>query len=394
MSETKHAPPVPQSFRESIISSAKNLESAPAEAPLTLHPTTESKESTTPISTLEARVLDNSDSMADEGEIIEQAPIIESVNKIKNEEAKKATEQITNEAKVDDFEFDEDTTNYLKAVYKEESKDASEKEISKGSKREPKEIEEEYKPYVAKAAEYDAFIGDPLNQAWFEFRKNGGTNPSDFSKKTGIVDVKSMTPEQLMEIDMKNTGLTPDEMAEEMDRFKEMTPYAQKKATKSIQDELERQNDEKLKTFTGASQESEKVVREAISRGTQELNSVLPKMEGKKYKGLLITSEMSNRIKQDVMDYPVPMHDKNGQFIGFNIEESIRRAVILNYDEQRSKALIELGKTMGADKALKSRIRPDKKETGTAVIPITQSTLESAGKNVSEKVWKQRGVKN
>ncbi len=400
----KHIAPVEAPFRESIDRAAASLSKPTTEVPKTLAPQESLPEKITLGSNINKTedVVNKKETTTDpeiDAEAAKPAePIIEAGTKIENKAAKKAETTIVEEAKIDDFEFDNETKDYLRDVYgKTEDKNIvtdEEQEVRPGKKsKRTEEIEEEYKPYVTKAAEYDAILNDPMAKAFLEFRKNGGTNPADFIKSTGIVDVKNMTPEQLIEIDMKSTGLTAEQMAEELERFKEMSPYAQKKATKSIQDELERQNDEKLKTFTGQSIESDKVVREAISRGQQELKTVIPKMEGKSYKGLLITAEMLKRVEQDVVDNPVPIHDKSGKFIGFDIQESIRRSIILNYDEQRSKALIELGKTLGADRALKSRIRPDKKETGTGVVPTQTQSLEDIGKNVAKDLWKKRGYK-
>lgn len=390
MTENKHVPPVPQTFRDSIKSAAASL--APPQT--TEVPTTMEVDKPDPAQLSDPKVVDKN--IEEKEELKNDEPIIEVDLKQENKAAEAAKETITSEKKIEDFEFDDDTKSFLNDIYKEEDneeKEVESPELKRVSAKRIAEIEDKYKPYMEKATEYESVLNDPLTKAFIEFRKSGGNDPNEFIKQTGVVDIEGMTPEQLIEVDMKNSGLTPDEITDEMERFKELSTYEKKKLTKSVKDDLSRTRDEKLKAFTGKSEQGQRVYQEAIKRGTQELDSVIQTMEGKKYKGLLITPEMAKSIRQDVMRNSVPRLDEKGQFIGFDISESIRRAVILNYDEQRSKSLIEIGKTIGADKTLTARIRPNKKEAGTAVIPITQKTVEDAGRAVSDRFWKKRGVK-
>ncbi len=383
MAEASVSPsaPIGKTFLESIKESAQKLGAAPVpkeEVPF---------QSTHTMQEVNKDVNKDADGESNVEEVVVKTEPVTA--KIENIIAKKAEETITKEAKIEDFEFDEDTSGFLKDLYKEENKES----VDVKSKRTTADIEEEYRPYKEKATEYEAISSDPLTKAFIEWRKNGGEDPSDFIKKTGVVDIKSLTPEQLLELDMKENKFTEEEIAEEMDRFKDLSAYEKRKQTKSIQDEFAKKRDEKLKTFTTNNEQVQKVVAEATKRGTQELDSVIQKMTGKSYKGLLIAPEMVDRIRQEVIQNPVNKFDEKGQFIGFDIQESIRRAVILNFDEQRSKSLIEIGKTMGADKALTARIRPNKKEVTAAVIPTQHKTLEDIGKDATDKMWKKRGVK-
>lgn len=390
MTESKQIAPVPSVFRESIKSAAQSLGAAENSQPTTQAPPPY------PLSPkVEAPVADTTPAESHETpEIVAEVPAIVAETKSENKRVEAATESISGEGKtvvnnIQEFEFDEDTRSYLTAIYKE----AEVTEEKKTPSKQKEDLEERYKPYVEKATEYESIINDPLTKAFIEFRKSGGSDPSEFVQQAGVFDVEKMTPEQLIEIDMKNTGLTPDQITEEMERFNDLSVYEKKKLTKSVKEDLLRQRDEKLKAFTGKSEQSQVVFQEAVKRGTQELDSVIQNMENKRYKGLLITPEMAKSIRQDVLNNSVPRLDDKGQFVGFDIAESVRRSVILNYDEIRSKALIELGKTLGADRAMTARIRPNKKEVGAAVVPITQNGLDEAAKNVADKFWKKRGVK-
>jgi hypothetical protein len=397
--------PLPSEFKESIKESAQELvaESKPHTPIIKEELTLEQEiDNANGINKPEVKVdkIDNEDQDSDDNNDVSNDELKKDVEPLagKNNESDKVKETIAADVKPEEFEFEEpEVSEYVKSLYNK-NEEAGKPSDSKKTKDTSPEVEaeasEKYKPYVEKATEYESVLKNPIAKAFIDFVKAGGTDPSEFIKQAGIVDVKSLTSEQLLEMDCKQNGLTEDETKIELEAFEDKTPLEKKKIIENLKSEFNRKRDEKLKTFTAANEAQQQVMTQAIKTGRTELDSVLPKMEGKSYKGLLLTPEMVKKVRQSVTESPVPKFDKSGQFVGFDIPESIRRAVILNFDEQRSKSLIEMGRTMGTDKALRLRNRPEKKEVTSPLQPQPVSTLEKATERATEKLWAKQGVKN
>ncbi len=156
--------------------------------------------------------------------------------------------------------------------------------------------------------------------------------------------------------------------------------------------ELIQKRDEKLKTFTAGNEKMKVVQEQAVKNGMAQLNDLIPKMESKKYEGLLITPEMANSIKQYVISHPEPSFNENGQFVGYDIKESISTAVAKLYKNEWKKSLVELGRTIGADKTLTARIRPNKKVATSGVVPVQQKSFDDIAEASADKQWKKRGI--
>lgn len=393
--------PVSQTYRQSIKKSAYDLPPAPDLSNKSL-PTDEQvlgkTNTTTPLETsIIEKVIPDTEVDVDTNETTEDNdPIIEPITPEINEAAEKAKEAVVEE-KIKEFDIDnEEDSNFLKELYKEDntpSVDAEGKPVAtkeKTSKVTEVELEERYKPYKEKAAEYEAVLADPMAKAFIEYLKSGKRDPNEFAKEAGFLNVESMTPEQIMEIDFKNEGLTAEETAQELEAFEGLSPYEKKKRANSVKSELIQKRDEKLKTFTAGNEKAQKIHQQAVQHGMAQLNDLIPKMEGRKYEGLLITPDMANRIKQHVISYPEPMLDEKGQFIGYDIKESVSTAVAKLFKNEWKKSLVELGKSLGADKALTARIRPNKKVATSAVLPVHQKTFDDVAKEHSDKQWAQR----
>lgn len=317
------------------------------------------------------------------------------------EEINKVKEVDLEEDDEDNFEgvegLDEEDKNYLKELAAERKLAP----VAKGEVKPAKEIvesDEDYvRPYKEKATAYDEIEKDPLSKAFIEFRKKGGSDINQFVKELGIVDVERMTPEQIFEADTKSLGLSEDGLAEEMERFNSLSEAQKLRETNPIKKQMIQDRDEKIKTFSAGvnkeAQAQEAFMNEAASVGKKVLGETLSKMEGKKYKGLLITSEMANEIKDYVSNNTVPKIE-NGKFTGYDIEKSVRMAVLDKYEKQLLMANHQMGKTFGMDKALKLRLRPNRVESGTGGTPRLEITKKESVEAETDKLWEKRTGKN
>ena len=232
-----------------------------------------------------------------------------------------------------------------------------------------------------------------MTKALIEFRKAGGTDIGEFVKSVGYVNVEGMSERELIEFEGKQEGLTPEEIEAEYESLESMTPLAKRKHLSAIKADVAAKRDEKLKTFTAGNEDARKSYEVSARVAKTELEELIPKMSGKKYEGLLITPEMAKRIEQYVIDRAEPIVN-NGKVVGFDIKGTVESAVAKLYRNEWKKSLIELGRTMGADKALTARVRPNKNEVSSAIPPIKQGpTFDDIAKSHADKLWKKRGIK-
>lgn len=331
----------------------------------------------------------------------------------KTAEEKKKNEEIKN-ADVEDLEEEEELEElsdedrqYIEELQGKKKKDNTQKEEKtegeekKPSKKRSAEDDEEVIIYKTKASEYEKILTDPLTKAFLEFRKDGGEDINEFAKKVGLVDIKSFTPEQLREQELRSLGeLTDDEIKEAMERFSDLPKEEKLLLTKDIKSRLIKERDEKLTTFSSnvskQAQEAEAFQRQAITKGVQELDERLSKMEGTKYRGLLVTPEMANEIKQYVTRTPAVKTDEQGNFIGYDIEKSVHNAMYINYGPEMIKVAAKMAKAYAMDKALKLRQRPNKMESVPSQIPTVKKDIRDYAKEAGNDQWSMRsgGKKN
>ncbi len=391
--------PVAQVYKQEVRKLAFNLPPAPDLSGRTLPTDEEVLGSTkgTPAPTEEVNPTLNNE----EGEVApeEVEPAIESIEPEPNVEAEVATKEVAGE-KIAEFNLEnEEDNDFLKTLYKDDDKDVeadSDKAPvkAKASKETEAEYEEKYKPFKEKAAEYEAVLSDPMAKAFIEYLKSGKRDPNEFAKEAGFLNIETMTDKQVLEYECTQAKLSAEEIEAEIESFETMTPLQKKRHIDSTKSEMIQKRDEKLKAFTAGNEKAQKVQQEAVRIGMAQLNDIIPKMEQKKYEGLLITPEMANRIKQHVISHPEPAFDDNGQFVGYDIKESISTAVTKLYKDQWKKSLVELGRSIGADKTLTARIRPNKKVATSAVIPTQQATFDDVYKDRMDAKWKERGKPN
>jgi len=317
---------------------------------------------------------------------------VQSTEKVENEKAKKDKEAIALET-IEDFEIDnEDDKEFLKKLYDGNIPGKEKADVAKEGVKpvvDEKEIEEKYKPYISKAKEYEEVLNDPLTKALIEFRKSGKSDLNEFAKEVGFVNVEAMSDVDIITAECRREGLTDEQIESELESFNSMSELQKKKHIKSVKNEMIQERDEKLKSFTAGNEQARKVYAEAARVGKAQLEDLMPKMTDKKYEGLLITPEMAKSIEQYVIERPEPIY-KDGQFVGFDIKTSIDNAVTKLYKNEWKKSLIELGRTLGADKALSARIRPNRKEATSAVVPLKQTSEKDIFESSSQKMWDKR----
>ncbi len=392
--------PVPNVYRQSISEAANALPPAPNYNQVNTLPTDAEVLGRTTIAKTDPpattpAVEDPKEEELGEEEVEIPEPTVVPLEINKNEEAEAATKEISGEKKLEEFKLDdENDAEFLRTLYKDSGDDSLEDVgDSKTKSTSSIDIEAKYAPYKEKAAEYEAVLSNPLAKAFIEYVKSGKNDINEFAKDAGFVNVESMTAEQLLEEDCRKSGLTEEQIVEEKEAFEALTPRSKSREIERIKSDMIAKRDEKLKSFTAGSKENQTIRLRSEEVAMAQINDLIPKMENKKYEGLLITPEMANRIKSHVVANAKPITNEKGQVVSFDVKSSIGTAVSELYKNEWKRALVELGKTLGADKTLTARIRPNKKVATTSVIPSQTKSFDDIANEQADRQWAKRGLK-
>lgn len=248
--------------------------------------------------------------------------------------------------------------------------------------------DEKSNPYVSKAKEFDKLSSDPFFKSFLEFRKNGGENIKDFAKNLIGVDYDAMSPEEIYRKDIELLGVTQEAIDEEMEMFDNLSPIEKLRKTNPIKNALKKQQEESIKPISMPVNENAQRRAQAAQTAIPELNDTVSDMVGKKYSALTITPEMGEEITKYVMSRTHEKFDSNGDFIGYDIKESIDAAVYKLYKNKMFKAIADASAARAKDEAYKERQRPNNVNEPSGGAPRPTRDLGDALKGITNGKWK------
>jgi hypothetical protein len=250
--------------------------------------------------------------------------------------------------------------------------------------KEPQTDDARYQEYIQKAQAYEQLTSSDTFKALDEFIRSGKSDPLEFLSERIGSNPSNLTPIQLKEISLKELGLTAEEITEELDEFKELSPAKQKVQTAPILENLTNKRNEKLKAFSANHKPTQQIDHEEQSRYQGVLKATLTTLDdkienslrGKKYDELLITPAMADNIKAEVMQNSYPVYDKQGKITGYNLDKAISAAVFGLYGSELKKAFTDRAILAGYDAVIKSRNNPSKEGAATGGVIPTQSDAQ------------------
>jgi len=152
------------------------------------------------------------------------------------------------------------------------------------------------KEYELKAKEYDDISSDPFIAA-YSAAKKAGKDANAFVSEIKGVDVNALTPEQVWDANLKAEGLSEDDIAIEMEKFSELSPFEKKQKTKEFRKELISQQNEQLKKYaadnTTQAQDKKKLALIAQEQGKK----FFEKIKDKDWQGMKMTSSEINKLE-------------------------------------------------------------------------------------------------
>jgi hypothetical protein len=237
-----------------------------------------------------------------------------------------------------------------------------------------------FSEYEQKAKEYERLIQSDTFKAIDEFIRSGKSDPIEFLSEQIGADPSKLAPVQIKEISLRELGLTAEEIAEELEEFKELSPAKQKVQTAPILDNLKIKRNEKLKAFSTSYKPQEQIDhaehqrRESVLKATFDAlnDKVENQLKGKKYDELLISPDMAEKIKGEVINNSYPIY-KDNKLIGYDLDKAINAAVVNLYGKEWKKANIDRAILAGYDSVIRERNNPSKEGRATGGVIPTQS---------------------
>lgn len=273
------------------------------------------------------------------------------------------------EAKVETLETKAGEVAVEKNWFENEEESSAVDEIQNTVKTEDKEGL--LKKYESQAKEYQKLMSEPIIKAIVS-AKEAGKDLNTFLEETKGVNSKKLTNEQAWEHELRSDGtLTAEQITEEMENFKALSPYAQKKQVEPVKAKIEAQRQESLKQYafenTSATAQTQVVAQKLLTEKEQYLNSV----KGKTVMGLEMT--------------PARLKEQSDYIDNFKLQRDdgtvdVARIARLGMLEKNYKLMLQNAYTKGendkAIKMLKEIARPSREDGAIKILPDTSSAAK------------------
>lgn len=264
-------------------------------------------------------------------------------------------------------ELDDDMKQFISYLNDDENESSDETGIITDDPK-SQEFYKKYEELESKVNDYEKILNDPLVSAFAEFIKSGNTDVNEFAKQVGSLNVGEMDIESMYRMRAQEMGFDGEELEdavmEQLDKFNTMTRLERKDEESKLRSVYKSQSAERLKSFTERianerTQEQQRVAKIVESAET-ELEEVLNKMNGQRWKSLTIDESMIKTIRDAIPAFAPIMgkFDEGQKLVGFDVKDGIEMAIWKLYGKQLLKSTFDVGRTSGFEEAMKDRVRP------------------------------------
>lgn len=287
-----------------------------------------------------------------------------------------------------DNEIGEDVREFISYLNDDETSSGDSGQMFEADDPKSQEFQKKYEELQGKLQEYEQTLSDPLVSAFAEFVKSGNTDVNEFAKQVGALSVGELDVEAMYRMRAQEMGFEGEELEdavlEQLDKFNSMTRLERKDEENKLRSTYKSQSAERLKSFTERmanerSTEQQRVAK-IVESAEVELDEVLNKMAGQRWKSLVLDESMVKNIREAIPAFAPLMgkFDEQQKLVGFDVKDGIEMAIWKLYGKQLLKSTFDIGRTSGFDEAMKERIRPTA-TPGTSTAPTypAKSTDES-----------------
>jgi len=261
-------------------------------------------------------------------------------------------------------------------------------------------ITKEYEELKAKATQYEEKLKHPMVEAMTAFIEAGGEDFTDFAKQIGILDTANLSVEEMYRMEAKALGFEGEELEEAVQEslsdFEGLTKIQKKQKEVELRDKHKPKTSEKLTAFTKKiTEERQKLIEQdnqASAKAVADLEKVTSSMIDKQYKGLLLTKEMIDRVK-DVVPTLAPMiqmRDAQGNLTGYDVKRGVNLAILELYEKQLLKSTYNLGRVAAAEEfwSERNRVTPNNTQVAGPQTPgvTKEENVKTAQKSAAQRM--------
>lgn len=216
-------------------------------------------------------------------------------------EPEKAEPEPTPDPEEDEVDKEIEASANQRLFGKTESK--KEEEPVKTTGEIPKEVEEQLQRLTA----YEELFNDS-ELAWAIQQRQQGKSIYEAFKEAAPIDVKKLSAEELYGIELKkySAHLSEEEVAAEMERFKDLDKIEKLRLTQPIREQLEKEQAEKQRNFSAdpearkKQQEAEYKKQEELAKKYQDdLNNTISALKGQAFYGVTVDDKILKQISDE-----------------------------------------------------------------------------------------------
>lgn len=305
-----------------------------------------------------------------------------------------------------DNEIGEDVREFISYLNDDETSSGDSDQMFEADDPKSQEFQKKYEELQGKLQEYEQTLSDPLVSAFAEFVKSGNTDVNEFAKQVGALSVGELDVEAMYRMRAQEMGFEGEELEdavlEQLDKFNTMTRLERKDEENKLRSTYKSQSAERLKSFTERmanerSTEQQRVAK-IVESAEVELDEVLNKMAGQRWKSLVLDESMVKNIREAIPAFAPLMgkFDEQQKLVGFDVKDGIEMAIWKLYGKQLLKSTFDIGRTSGFDEAMKERIRPTA-TPGTSTAPTypaksTDESISDARKAAAQRTSGKRSL--
>lgn len=218
--------------------------------------------------------------------------------------------------------------------------------------------DEDYSSIEQQAKQLNEVIQDPFFQSFQEFKRQneGKGDISQFIRQTGIgVDYQKMPADDLYEKYLNDIATQENIPAEEteaaLEEFKELSAIEKAQRVRPIRSEYKQMQGNSLEKLTETYETLNKDRQQKLQKGVEELETKTNDLVGKRYYGLEMTKERSERVKSYITN-EFRLHREDGTP---DVEKYIKYAVADLFLNHLVKENVEKGRARGVKSERKTR---------------------------------------
>lgn len=322
--------------------------------------------------------------------------------------AQKAAEDAAKEAKAKEQNAEIEAKERQKLLdssipeWLKEGKSGAGQGEQKEQKENPAAKEKSNEEIAALKSKVEFFENDPMLSVIADWRKNGGEDLSEFIKEAGMVNVNKLSVEDLYRQKGKQHELSGEDLDEyvstAVEKFGALNKVEKIEAEKNLKKEIGSTINERAKNLVNkVSQKNYEQIRTVQALQNSAMEELQTKAETlhelngeifKPYKeaGLVIDEKLKQAILNDAPNYAHEVIDKQGNLLGYNVDEGLRIATLIHGEKTIMRNLYTKAWTAAAEHFAKERTRVSDNPTSQSPVAQKPDLVAEARKNFNKQM--------